>query len=51
MPCGTAIGADLDRAAALVRDGFRFVMVSTDATILGTGAAQPVDRFRLIAHA
>ncbi|UOT08502.1 aldolase/citrate lyase family protein (plasmid) [Rhodococcus opacus] len=46
VPCGTAIGADADRAAALAKDGFSFVMVSNDATILGAGAAGLVDAFR-----
>ena len=46
LPCGTAIGADPDRAAALVKEGFSFVMVSNDTTMLGAGAAQLVERFR-----
>jgi 4-hydroxy-2-oxoheptanedioate aldolase len=46
VPCGTAIGADPDRAAALTAEGFAFVMVSNDTTILGSGAAQLVERYR-----
>lgn len=50
LPCGTAIGADPDRAAALVENGFSFVMVSNDAMILGAGAKQLVDRFNDVAR-
>ncbi len=46
IPCGTAIGADPDRAATLTTEGFAFVMVSNDATILGSAAAQLVERYR-----
>lgn len=46
VPCGIAIGSDPRRAAELARTGFSFVMVSNDATILGTAAAQLVERFR-----
>lgn len=46
LPCGTAIGADPDRAAALAEEGFSFIMVSNDATILGSGAAQLVERYQ-----
>jgi 2-keto-3-deoxy-L-rhamnonate aldolase RhmA len=46
VPCGIAIGADPAKAAALAADGFSFVMVSNDATILGSGAAQLVQRYR-----
>lgn len=42
LPCGTAIGADPDRAAALAKEGFSFVMVSNDTTMLGSGAAHLV---------
>lgn len=46
VPCGTAIGAEPQRAAELVAEGFSFVMVSNDATILGSGAARLVEAFR-----
>lgn len=46
VPCGTAIGADPDRAAALTDQGFAFVMVSNDTTILGSGARALVERYR-----
>lgn len=46
VPCGIAIGADPAKAATLAADGFSFVMVSNDATILGSGAAQLVERYR-----
>ncbi|MET7399352.1 aldolase/citrate lyase family protein [Dactylosporangium sp. NPDC005572] len=48
-PCGIAIGADPIRAAALADEGFDFVMLSNDATILGSGAAELVARFRACA--
>jgi 4-hydroxy-2-oxoheptanedioate aldolase len=48
VPCGIAIGADPAKAAALGRQGFSFVMVSNDATILGSAAAQLVSGFRNI---
>lgn len=46
VPCGTAIGADPDRAAALTDEGFAFVMVSNDTTILGSGARALVERYQ-----
>jgi 4-hydroxy-2-oxoheptanedioate aldolase len=49
VPVGTAIGADPGRAAQLGREGFAFVMVSNDATILGAGGAALVRDFRTAA--
>jgi len=46
VPVGTAIGGDPARAAALVKEGYNFVMVSNDTTILGTGARSLVERYR-----
>lgn len=47
IPVGTAIGADPKRAAALAsQEGYDFVMVSNDATILGNGARSLVERYR-----
>lgn len=46
VPVGTAIGADPARAAQLGQEGFAFVMVSNDATILGSGGARLVRDFR-----
>lgn len=46
VPCGTAIGADPGRAADLLREGFSFVMVSNDATLLGSAGARLVRDFR-----
>lgn len=44
MPCGTAVG-DPTQARGLVADGFDFVMVSNDTTILGLGARQLVSTY------
>lgn len=46
VPCGTAIGADPGRAATLGREGYSYVMVSNDATILGLGGRRLVEEFR-----
>jgi 2-keto-3-deoxy-L-rhamnonate aldolase RhmA len=45
LPVGTAIGADPVRAAGLAEEGYNFVMVSNDATILGTGAQRLVEAY------
>jgi 4-hydroxy-2-oxoheptanedioate aldolase len=37
-PCGIAIGADPERARQLSEDGYAFVLVGNDASILGSGA-------------
>lgn len=44
VPCGTAVG-DPAQARALADQGFDFVMVSNDATILGLGARNLVTTF------
>ncbi|WP_109474516.1 HpcH/HpaI aldolase family protein [Ornithinimicrobium cavernae] len=44
VPCGTAVG-DPAQARALAQEGFDFVMVSNDATILGLGARTLVNTF------
>lgn len=44
VPCGTAVG-DPAQARALAADGFDFVMVSNDATILGLGARNLVTTY------
>jgi 4-hydroxy-2-oxoheptanedioate aldolase len=44
-PLGTAIGADPAAAARLAGAGYSFVMVSNDATILGTGGRSLVEGF------
>lgn len=46
VPVGTAIGADPAAAAKLATSGYSFVMVSNDATILGTGGRALVEGFR-----
>lgn len=46
VPCGTAVGADPELARARVDQGFSFVMVSNDATILGAGARDLRRAFR-----
>lgn len=45
IPIGTAIGADPIAAAQLAGQGYSFVMVSNDATILGTGGRSLVNAF------
>lgn len=45
LPCGTAVG-DPDQARALAAEGFDFVMVSNDATILGLGARHLVSTYQ-----
>jgi 2-keto-3-deoxy-L-rhamnonate aldolase RhmA len=50
VPVGTAIGADPLRAAKLAKEGYDFVMVSNDATILGTGARSLVEAYHNCAH-
>lgn len=46
VPCGIAVGGDPGRARELGRAGFDFVVVSNDASILGSGAARLVAEFR-----
>lgn len=45
IPLGTAIGADPVAAARLAGQGYSFVMVSNDATILGMGGRSLVENF------
>lgn len=45
VPIGTAIGADPAAAARLTGEGYSFVMVSNDATILGMGGRSLVEGF------
>lgn len=45
-PVGTAIGADPLGAAKLATNGYSFVMVSNDATILGQGGRRLVQDFQ-----
>jgi 4-hydroxy-2-oxoheptanedioate aldolase len=45
IPCGVAVG-DPASAARLGKAGFSFVVVSNDATILGSGASQLVESFQ-----
>lgn len=45
IPCGIAIGADLPSAARLAEQGFAFVMMSNDASLLGAAAADLVRGF------
>lgn len=44
IPCGVAVG-DPASAASLAKSGFSFVLVSNDATILGSGATKLVESF------
>ncbi|USQ79025.1 aldolase/citrate lyase family protein [Ornithinimicrobium faecis] len=44
LACGTAVG-DPAQARALAQEGFDFVMVSNDATILGLGARNLISTF------
>ncbi len=46
LPVGIAVGAVAARAADLVSHDFDFVMVSNDATILGSGAASLTSGYR-----
>lgn len=46
IPIGTAIGADPEAAAQLAESGYSFVMVSNDASILGSGGQSLVRDFR-----
>ncbi|MBM0237419.1 2-dehydro-3-deoxyglucarate aldolase [Micromonospora sp. ATA32] len=49
LPCGTATGADPRRANTLFAQGFTFVMLSNDATMLGAGARDLVSGARAAA--